>query len=453
MRRLNGRARPIFRSRLALGVGALAVALAAPPFTPPIRAASTGTLRGRVINETTGRPQGGVKLTLISARPDGGDRATVRAVTQPDGRYLFRSLETGPARIYALNARYGGGLFPGSAIRLPANTSSPPVIASKLRVWDTTTDPRAITVARTDLFVVPSEGDVGVIESVKVVNSTRRAYVGRGRDMGVEKARSGPSLSLGFSLPSGADGESVVIGDTDLGGPPPVTTEFGFAASVAVPPGETATTFSYRIEGLIGVYDLTRTALYPTEELSVYAVEPFEVKGNRLAPAGSKTVGGVRYRIWSTEDDVAAGDAIQVVATAEGGTAPGLIMGLSAFLAFVSGAGLLALWRRRGRRRATLRRTAGDAPSGAGTALKESGSAGPAKAGGAAPAEVEARVQAGAPATERSQEARPDRSEIIDAIAKLDIDYANGDIPEERWLHRRAELKDEIASKTSESPS
>jgi hypothetical protein len=473
MRHLNGRTRPVLRlgSKLRAAACGIVVAAGLANTVPATAAAPRGTLKGRVVNETTKEPQGGVALRLISAGPDGVGRAVTRAVSDAAGRYLFDNLPTGKARTYALQARFRGGLFAGAPLRLPGGTPSPPVVVSRLRVWNTTTDPRAIRVARDDLFVVPAEDHVGVIESIKVVNATDRAYVGRGQAMGVEGSGGSPSLSLGFSLPQTADRNSVVIGDTDLTGPPPVTTEFGFAATVAVPPGETATTFSYRVEGNGGVFDLSRTALYPTQEMSVYATDPLEVEGNRLVRRGSKAIGGVEYRIWATGDGVAAGDSVQVLATAEAGAAPGLIMGLSASLTFVSGLGLLALWRRRNRSRPAARpsrEAASDAPGPAAVAAGPPRS--PSRKGPSRPrrggetedgpgSRVNVPLSTGdggdkdsAAGAAPGAEGGVGRPAIIDAIAALDIDLENGEITKEEWLERRASLKELLASTSSEPP-
>ncbi|HEX2294983.1 MAG TPA: carboxypeptidase-like regulatory domain-containing protein, partial [Actinomycetota bacterium] len=169
--------------RAALAV-ALVLALA-----PPAGAAEKGTIRGRVLNETTGEAQPGVRVTLTTARDDGSEPRRITKTTDDRGRYVFAGLATGDDRYYAVDARFDGGHFAGGVVRLPEDTSRPPVVDSTLRVWETTTDPAAIVIRRDSIFVVPSDGGVGVIEAVVVANIADQAYIGRGRSLGAEGQR------------------------------------------------------------------------------------------------------------------------------------------------------------------------------------------------------------------------------------------------------------------------
>ena len=69
-----------------------------------------------------------VTVTLLGADRDGSNPISRTAVTDSRGRYSFDHLQASTNRIYALNARYDGGLFAGGAIQVPANTMVPPVI-------------------------------------------------------------------------------------------------------------------------------------------------------------------------------------------------------------------------------------------------------------------------------------------------------------------------------------
>ncbi|MGH2807996.1 MAG: carboxypeptidase-like regulatory domain-containing protein, partial [Actinomycetota bacterium] len=240
-------------------------------------AAELGTITGRVINQSTGEPQRGVTVILTSGTEDGSGRLSRRAVTDRRGRYEFDELPTGQDRFYALDARFDGGTFAGRAISIPSDTTQTPVIETTLRVWDTTTDPGAVVIQRDDLFVISTDAGAAVIESVTIANVSDRAYIGRGRQIGGADAS---GASVGFALPDGA--RNVNIEDSDIDIPALVELDAGVAATVAFPPGETRVTFSYEIPGSGASVDLSRPALYPTLELSVFAKPPLEIRSNRL---------------------------------------------------------------------------------------------------------------------------------------------------------------------------
>src|SRR5688572_20556049 len=70
-------------------------------------AAARGTIEGRVINESTGRPQPGVALELTSGT-ESGSGEVLRTTSDDEGRYRFDDLPTGEDRFYALDARFDG---------------------------------------------------------------------------------------------------------------------------------------------------------------------------------------------------------------------------------------------------------------------------------------------------------------------------------------------------------
>lgn len=310
----------------------------------PGHTAATGVIEGRVVSGTTGRAQPGVRLTLTTGTEDGDNRRVATARSDAKGRYRFTRLETGADRFYALDARFRGGLFAGRPVSLPSDTQERPVITSTLRVWDTTTDPEVIRVERDNLFVVPNDTGVGVIESVTVHNESDAAYIGRGAAMVGEEAS---GASVAFPLPPGASGINVYESELDI--PDLVEVDQGFAATVAFPPGRTRTTFSYVLTGEGGTFDLSRPSFYPTAELSIYAAEPLEVRSNRLEPQDAVTLEDKTYARWSTSEPIAAGDPLQAIAVANASisVAP-LLATIGAILAVGIGAGW-ALTRRRRR--------------------------------------------------------------------------------------------------------
>lgn len=357
-------------------------------------AAEKGVIRGRVINQSTDSPESGVRVTLTSSLRDGSEALTETTTTDGNGRYVFRSLSTGANRFYALDARFEGGLFAGGAITLPDDTETPPVITSTLNVWPTTTDPRSIVIRRDDIFATVSEGELGVIESLRVVNIADQAYVGRGEAVSDDE---GSAQTLGFAVPPRTVDGSVVIADSDLDIPQLVPADFGFAATIAIPPGQHQITFGYRLAGTGGSFDLSRVALYPTLEFTVHATEPLTVESNRLSDQDQVDIEGRTYERWGTDDTIEAGDQIQALAIAQVTNSAGLMLGLGLGLGGLAAMLVVGLWmfRRRSAR------------------------------------------PVGSPKT---QPAESGKDELVAAIAELDVRYRAGEIDREEWSRRRADL-------------
>lgn len=358
----------------------------------PAGAADSGAIRGRVVNGADEKPQPGVRVVLSIGVQGQSEVETVEQRTDARGRYSFGDLQTGEDRIYAIDAFYDGGMFAGGALTLPSDTDSEPTITSSLRVWDTMTDPEALLITHNSIFLSTNEeGGVGAIESVTVFNSADQAYIGRGADDA--ETEPGGSATVGFALPAEADNSRVSIVDAEIDVPALLPTEYGFAITTALPPGETRFTFSYPIEGITGSYDISRRALYPIAEVDVYASPPLEVESNRLAAAGEEEVGGRTYNR-SSATDISAGDSIQVIAVAEAGVPAALLAGMAGVLLLVLLLGIIPFIRLRNRRAAE-------------------------------------------PMT---------REELVRAIAKLDIEHGSDAISTHDWAARRAELKAELSA-------
>lgn len=363
----------------------------------PGRAANTGDIEGVVLHGVTEKPMENVLVTLTTGTADDAP-ATETTTTDADGRYEFRDLPAGEDRYYALDARYEGGVFSGGAISIPDDTEEKPVFDTTLRVWDTITDPDAIVINRHSVFLVQNDrGSISVIESVTITNISDDAYIGRAPV--ADRSAEEDVPSLGFALPGKAIGKEVSVVDSDLNLPQLLRTEYGFAATTAIPPGEHAVTFSYPLEGVAASYDISRRMLYPTLRFSIYAADPLTVTSNRLEQDDDAEVGGRSYRHYTTEDTLEAADSVQAVALADAGLPAGLMAGMAGALALVIALGAYPFLRRR------KKAAEPDAPQ--------------------------------EPAVDR-------RDELLKEIAALDIAHEQGDIERAEWSARRAELKNEI---------
>jgi hypothetical protein len=368
-------------------------------------AAELGTIEGKVMNAHTKQGQPGVRVTLVGGRADdaGGvsEALTRSAQTDARGRFVFDKLPTGDDRPYLLDATYSGGLFTGGAITLPGDSAAPPVIDSTLRVWPTTTDPDVIVIERDDLFVIKGEDQtVDVIESLQIVNLSRRAYIGRGGAVG---AGNGPRPTLGFSIPAASLSGGIQILDASIDAPQLIRTSTGPAITSAIPPRTMNISFVYGMRASAGRVDLSRKAFYPTLNLSVYTEDPFIVEGSALEEKDDQTIGGRRYRVWSASRGVDPGATIEIVATAEAGSDPVLVVGSALLAVMVVGGVAFALLKRRGAaRRAPVTAADGGAPVAS-------------------------------------------RDELMVAIAELDLRYRAGDLAEREWIEQRKKLKAGVA--------
>lgn len=404
-----------------VGLLTLLVLLALGVVPTSAKAARFGTITGRIINGNTEKGQPGVRVTLLGGRSDDAGNVTQEldrsSVTGKDGRFSFDGLPTGEDRPYALDAHYSGGLFSGDVIALPSDTGRRPVIESTLRVWPTTADPNAIVIERDDLFVIKGqEGDINVVESLKVLNITTRAYIGRGGSMG---AAEGPRPSLGLSVPQQALSGGIQIQDSTIEIPQLIRTSTGPAITSAIPPGATSISFLYRLEGTAGQFDLSRRAFYPTLELTVSAEPPFVVDSPGMEEGDELTIEGRRYRQWSVEQGLEPGDSIQILAVARAEGDSVLIVGAGALGLVIVTATAFAVARRRSRREA---------------------------AGLPRPERPAAPLAPPRPRPDAPVQPALTRNELLVAIAELDLRYRSGKLNEEEWVTRRTKLKSRLAT-------
>jgi hypothetical protein len=377
-------------------------------FAPNRIAAQTdgrGSISGVVTNGTTNEPQPGVKIRLLGGLRDdeGTFSQEISEVARSDarGRFEFPELRSGDDRAYAIDATFDGGSFPGGVVTIPSEGD---VIEVEQKVWDTTSDPRAIVIQRNNMFLLRGDDGASVIDSYTIINVSEEAYIGRGAAMG-EGSADGPVPTLSFSFPERADG--IQIADSDLDIPELLNTETGVGIRSAVPPDETRITFAYRLPVNTGQVDLSRRALYPILNLGVFAEPPFTIDSTRLTEDGEVTIEGETYTRYRSEESVTEGNSIPMIATAEGSSDTALVAGAAAAGTLVLVILVLVLIRRRSRRSSPER---GPVP------VEES------------------------------------RDDLLVAIARLDLEYRNGQLDQESWSARRSELKARLAEHKSPEP-
>ena len=376
-------------------------------FAPTRIAAQTdgrGTISGVVTNGTTDEPQPDVEVRLLGGLRDdeGNFTQEVSEVARSDarGRFEFTSLASGDDRAYALDAAFDGGSFPGGVVTIPSDGD---VIEVEQKVWDTTTDPRAIVIQRNNMFLLRGDDGASVIDSYTVVNVSEEAYIGRGA---TGEGSEDPVPTLSFSFPEGSEG--IQVADSDLDIPELLDTETGVGITSAVPPNETLITFAYRLPVNTGQIDLSRRALYPILNLGVFAEPPFTIDSTRLAEDGEVTIEGETYTRYRSQESVTEGNSIPMIATAQGTNDTTLIAGAVAAGVVLLVILILVLVRRRNRGQPVERASA--------LPVEES------------------------------------RDDLLVAIARLDLEHRNGKVDHDSWIKRRAELKARLAKHKSPEP-
>jgi len=376
-------------------------------FAPTRIAAQTderGTISGVVTNGTTDEPQPDVEVRLLGGLRDdeGNFTQEVSEVARSDarGRFEFTSLASGDDRAYALDAAFDGGSFPGGVVTIPSDGD---VIEVEQKVWDTTTDPRAIVIQRNNMFLLRGDDGASVIDSYTVVNVSEEAYIGRGA---TGEGSEDPVPTLSFSFPEGSEG--IQVADSDLDIPELLDTETGVGITSAVPPNETLITFAYRLPVNTGQIDLSRRALYPILNLGVFAEPPFTIDSTRLAEDGEVTIEGETYTRYRSQESVTEGNSIPMIATAQGTNDTTLIAGAVAAGVLLLVILILVLMRRRSRSEPTER--------------------------------------------ESTSPVEESRDDLLVAIARLDLEHRNGKLDHDSWSERRAELKARLAKHKSPEP-
>ena len=386
-------------------IAAFAILFSMAPSRALAQQAEGGTIAGTVTNGTTNEPQRGVEIHLLGGRRDDegnfSQETSEVATSDARGRFEFAGLPSGEDRAYTLDASFDGGSFPGGVVTIPSEGDE---IEVEQRVWDTTTDPRAIVIQRNNMFVLRGEDRANVIDSYTILNVSEQAYIGRGADSR-RGSDNDPVPSLSFSFPQGSEGIQVAESDLDI--PQLLSTETGIGITTAVPPDETRITFAYGLRVNTGQVDLSRLALYPILNLGVYAEPPFVIDSTRLIEDGEVTIEGETYTRYRSEQDVTDGDTIPMIATARGDSDTALITGAIAAGAVVVLVTAFALMRRRARTRAPEPKPASP---------------------------------------------RPSRDDLLVAIAGLDLDYRSGKLDHDQWDARRRELKARLAEDQTTEP-
>ncbi len=237
-------------------------------------AQSSGIVEGEVLNGSAeNKPVSGITVTLHIFDSSGAEKGTLTALTNEQGYFAFKGLDTGKDLFYLTEVNFQGVLYHSSALSF---TEGEEKLRLPVVVYEPTESDAEIAVHKAHFIfaVAPDRGSLEVMEMYSVVNNGRRTFV----------AKDGKSLR--FPLPPetlaffsdflNLEGGEAVFTNPVLPGPMPQPLTLGYVLPVQ---GDSL--------------EIRRTVLYPLESYNVlvkdigFAVEvPGTKRGRNVETAG-----------------------------------------------------------------------------------------------------------------------------------------------------------------------
>lgn len=357
-----------------------------------------GTITGVVVNASSGEVPIDQVVTL-----HGFDHMqtviTETTTIQSDGTFLFMDVDTSPELAYVVTIDYGQTTY-GSDIGIFQEDIF--ALNLPLEIFETTTDASILTVDRMHLFFeFVDDETVRVIELYILSNPTDKTLV----------AAEEGQTTVNFVLPEEAthlEFQDGAIGERFLEMPG------GFGDTISVRPGSGMYEILYAYEmPYKRKLDLVHPMLYPVDAVVILIPEDgVKVKSQMLKDDGTRDVEGMSYHLYSggglnANDDLRltlsgrpSGSNLSIIS----GSSTGLAIGLGVFGVALILSGVWLFSRTR-------------------TAKAED-------------EDVEEQVSVTKPDSDTE-----DIGTLMDAIIALDDLYQAGQLPEEAYQERRAELK------------
>lgn len=265
--------------------------------------ARAGTVRGTVMNGTTGQLAAGVELTLV--QPMGGMQELAHAKSGPQGEFSFDNPNVGTQPLL-VQGMYRGVRF--NAMIPPGNSSA----TVQLEIYEPSKDPKTIDVPSHFVIFQPNGATLKVAEEYQVENKSQppQAYF---RTDG----------SFDFALPEQGELERV-----DASGPagmpvqqlPIDKKKNRYSIAYAFRPGDNLVRYSYDVPYPGNSVALKIPTIYPGGRLLLVAPPSMQISSDGFSAAGQEQGMNLYLR-----QDVPAGSlvAVNVSGTAPAGSAAG----------------------------------------------------------------------------------------------------------------------------------
>ncbi len=257
-------------------------------YNAPKDGAASGGISGQVLNKTTEGPGPGVTLTLTSYL---GDKPTDEKTIKSDeqGNFSFKGLNWD--RSYAITVDFKGSQYSTDKMVFYPNEDTKIL---DLPIYEPTVDEDNIKIIEAQMIMHTAEGTLSVADLTLYNNTGDKIYVG-GKDL-----EDGRKESLRVSTPKGAQNVNYIHG---LNPEDVVNTEYGFADTASVLPGQKRVVYAYNLPLNSGTTAFEKTIDYPTENFLLLISEStktVEVKG--LSGGGSVQIRGESFLKWAGED-------------------------------------------------------------------------------------------------------------------------------------------------------
>jgi mono/diheme cytochrome c family protein len=355
-----------------------------------------GVITGTVIDSAGSAVTEGLTVTL-----HGFDQTqmVISATTslKADGTYAFPNVTMPSGRMFLTSLQYGGITY---ASEVGTIESGQKTLNLPIQVFETTTDPSGLVVDRLHFFFeLLDTQTLRIVELYVISNPGTKTVVA------VEQG----GAVVTFSLPSGAT--NLEFQDGKLG-ERYIETSSGFGDTAPIRPGQGSyqVLFSYQL-AYSRKAELVRPITMKTNAVVILVPEDgLKVKGSNIQDAGSRDVQGTPYRMYNGSS-MNVGQELRMTISgsptgssgASSSSTTNLVVGLAAFGAVLIVAGLWIF------RRYQV-----------------------------------AGVEAGEISQAPEAHSGENTETIMDAILALDDLYQEGQLPEEAYRQRRAELKERL---------
>ena len=278
--------RRAYYARLVL-LGALVLA--------PLAMAKAGTVRGTVVNGTTGKTAAGIELILIQLQ--GGMQEVARSKSGAQGEFTFEHAGLG-AQPMLVRAVYHGINF---------NHAVPPgTTTAQVDIYEPSKDVKTLNVPSHVVIFQPNGATLNVGEEYQIENKSQPPVAYFRSDGGFE-----------FALPE--KGQLLQVAAAGPAGMPVVQAPIDkknnhYSIAFAFRPGDNSVRYSYELPYPGNTATVKIPTIYPGGRLLVVAPPSVQISGDGLAPGGQEQGMNLYGR-----QDVPAGT---LVAVSVSGTAP-----------------------------------------------------------------------------------------------------------------------------------
>lgn len=269
----------------------LAVCVFCPVWTA--HAQGTGSIGLTVVNGTTGQPMAGHEVLLLNhSAEEGPDQTLARVVTDGEGRYEFTGLAADGSH-YVIATRY---------LEIPYLTGHIPLVPGTgrvdtlLQVFEITTDESALVHSAVHLVIDAGPEVLNVTEIIVVENRGILTFA----------PPPGVGLGLVYNLPAAAFGLQPMMEGLQH-------TERGLLFSAPVPPGVSRIVYAYNVDRASIDHRFNRQMDYDVERVQVLVSPSSQtVTATNLTNDGVQQIAADEYLLLSNRVGVGKGMSVEV---------------------------------------------------------------------------------------------------------------------------------------------